>query len=441
MEPYWTGEVVGVLGIGRSGQAVVEAMESEVRTLVVYDDGVDSLPETVRESDRVEWWSDPDRRAPIDRWIVSPGVPPDHERLIEARKRGIPIETELEVGFELARGPVWAVTGTNGKTSTVHLIGALLETVGNRPVEVCGNCGHPFTTAAHRTPEAHFVVEVSSFQAEALSRFRPGVTVLTGLGEDHIDRHGSVEHYHELKRELVRRARFRAVVPEGPGDPGSPVSRDATRVRFADTRFQTPEDNWNQLEMIVEIEDLEESVRRFPRNLTAALAALDEIPTSREIRQALTEREQLPYRAESLQLHGNRTVVNDSKATNPGAVLYLLERTRGPYRLLLGGNDKDLPLDGLIEVLEEREPVEVMVAGTGDLARRLQRTLKNRDLNLDTRKQWEPAVKDLIRRSRSGETILLSPAGTSFDAFDDYRDRGDAFRHWVEEVKESWPGN
>lgn len=423
-------QLVGILGFGQTGRAAVRFLRQHGQgSLLVYDD---RSPEEIERPDWAEtadWYLNGNRPDQLpDAWIVSPGVPPDHPLLERSRSARVPLFSELDLGWSRARGSIIAVTGTNGKTSTVRLLGGLLTEWSDDPVEICGNCGYPFSEAVREHPEATFVVEVSSFQIEWSRRFLPQVGVLTSLGADHLDRHGSLERYHDLKRSLLRMATDRAVLAAEENLEDGPEQRRT----FDQSGFEGA-DGWRQLEDLVEPGKLPNYLQQFPQNLTASLAACPKVAEG--LSAGDFDDEWIPsYRASRRDLPGGRWVINDSKATNPGAVLNLLDSIQPPFRLVIGGGDKDLPVHSLGQVVEARGPVEVVVAGSGDFAVKFAEECSSRDLSLRRVNTWKKAVQSTLRRLEPGEGLVFSPGGTSFDRFENYAQRGQAFDRWCKEV-------
>ncbi|MDX1631516.1 MAG: UDP-N-acetylmuramoyl-L-alanine--D-glutamate ligase, partial [Thermoanaerobaculia bacterium] len=205
-----------VYGIGVSGRAATRLLlDRGVEVLAV--DARDPGPEELGELSRapgleLRLGSDPEEcPANVDAVVLSPGVPPQRPLVISAREKGLPVLGEVELAFPLTRGPVLAVTGSNGKSTTVALAGAMLE-AGGRPVEVCGNIGRPLCAAVTESPGAVFVVELSSFQLESIRDFRPVAAALLNLSPDHLDRYSNLREY--------RRAKERIFENQGPDDIG-----------------------------------------------------------------------------------------------------------------------------------------------------------------------------------------------------------------------------
>lgn len=444
-----TDERVGVYGFGTTGQAVVEHLMDHAGSLTVLEDTPPERAEYDPDDwpDRLSWWIGPDHfQNELDRLIVSPGVPGHHPFVRQVREAGVPVWGELELAYRLCEGRIWGVTGTNGKSTCTELIGAALEVrEGPGRVSVCGNRGRPLMNAVmdprHNAEE--YAVEVSSFQVEGFDAFTPDASLLTNLGDDHRDRHRSLHEYHGLKWQLLKRTRRsgRVVVP----------ARHRGSRRWLDRRPDVvfvAGDRTHGLETDVHLKDGELQVTDgrislasvppvlglFPENLLASLALVFDRPTVEDVRGTLERFSPPPHRVEALEVRDGVRVINDSKGTNPHAVLSLVENVDAPVRLLLGGGGKNVDYEPLVRELAARRVRDVRLCGEGSACGALEALLREFDLPYRREQQWEDGVKDLVREAQSGEWVLLSPGGTSFDAFRDYRQRGEAFRRWVDEV-------
>lgn len=442
-------ERVGVYGFGTTGRSVVEHLLDRVGSLTVLEDAEpgegsfdpDDWP------DSITWRIQPGQfKNDLDRLIVSPGVPGDHPFLRQAREAGVPVWGELELAYRLCEGRIWGITGTNGKSTCAELVGAALrsrETPGT--VSVCGNRGNPFLDSVMDAGGSieEFVVEVSSFQVEGFDAFAPDASLLTNLGEDHRDRHGSLYEYHGLKWQLLKRtARAgRIVLPARHRRSEGWLARrpdvvyaagDRTRGLTKDLRLANGE--LQLADGRLALSSFPPVLRLFPENLLAGLALVFDGPTVEDVRSTLEAFTPPPHRVETLGSPDGVRVINDSKGTNPHAVRALLASVDAPVHLLLGGGDKDADYAPLVRDLEEARVQTVILCGDGSACEPLQALLEAHDLSYRRSREWEDGVKQLVRGASSGEWVVLSPAATSFDAFRDYRERGEAFRRWVGEV-------
>ncbi len=443
------GETVGVYGFGRTGKAVTRALLPVCKQISILEDGT---PEAFREqqenwSDLLDWYFSPvSLSGEMDRLIVSPGVPIDHPVLRQARSQGIPVQGEVELAYQLCSGRVWAVTGTNGKSTCSELVGALLQAQGKNAV-VCGNRGKPFIEAVFENNNPDFVVEISSFQVQSMEDFLSDRSLLTNLGDDHQDRHSSLEEYFSLKWELIRRTASggRVVLPQSRREEWT--ERTDTReqeelffghheVKGLDIHLRWTEEGLEYGKYFIPANNFPNIIRLFPENLLAAIALVQPPAQKKVISRALTHFSVPPHRAELLKTGAGVMVINDSKGTTPTSVQALIQNTPGKFSLILGGGEKSANFDDLFSCLAGRvEDLRALyLCGEKELTDRLVEQAVENEVKYQRHSNWEKAVKSLLKSAKEGETVLLSPGATSFDEFDNYRQRGRKFRRWTKEV-------
>jgi UDP-N-acetylmuramoylalanine--D-glutamate ligase len=330
--------------------------------------------------------------------VKSPGVPGEAPLVVAARGRGIPVWSEVELGARLLEGArIIGVTGTNGKTTTVELLGAIFRAAG-REVAVAGNVGTPLTSIRN----ADWVVcELSSFQLEDVHELACDVAVLLNLEPDHLDRHGSFEAYRDVKLRIFERARVK-IVPQGLG--------------FEGTEFSADEE--------LPAEPLIRG-RHNRENAAAATAAARAARIADEaIADALRTFVGVPHRLEVVGEHDGVRFVNDSKATNVAAARRALAAYADePVHLILGGSYKGEDFNPLAAAIG---PNVRSVHLIGEEAPRLAEVI---DGHLD--ETLERAVTHAVELAAVGDVVLLSPAAASYDQFDNFEVRGDAFRNLV----------
>ncbi|MEE9273841.1 MAG: UDP-N-acetylmuramoyl-L-alanine--D-glutamate ligase [bacterium] len=379
-----------------------------------------------------------------DLLIVSPGIPATNRFIGMALEGGAEVISEIELAWRLCPAPLAAVTGTNGKTTTTAMIAGILEEAGFR-APLGGNIGNPLVETVEREGgEADFVVaEVSSFQLEWSPTLRPRAAVITNVTPDHLDRHPDLEEYAALKARLLEN--------QGPGDAKVLNADDPLTARrlaggeqaaLAFSRAGAVGEAGAFAEG-GEVFLMEAGVRRpvcavsdlaVPgvhnlENFLAACAAAGFLGAPPEAMARLARSFRgLAHRMEPIAEIGGVRWVNDSKGTNVGATAMSLRSVEGGVLLIAGGTDKgsDLaPLEGPV-----RERVRRMVL-IGEAAGRFARFFEGM-APIDRVGGLEEAVALCAREARPGETVLLSPACSSFDQFRDYADRGEAFRRAVQ---------
>jgi UDP-N-acetylmuramoylalanine--D-glutamate ligase len=406
-----------VVGLARSGEAAALALARRGVRVVGVDRNVELGPGRLRESgvEVVLGAEDPALVDDVDLLVKSPGVPSEAPLVAAARARGLAVWSEVELGSRILPNPLLGVTGTNGKTTTCELLGEIFRAAG-RPVAVAGNVGRPLTGLDGAIAEdAWIVCELSSFQLEDIEELRPRVAVLLNVTPDHLDRHGNLDAYRAAKLRIFENQEPDdvAVVPSGfPEIPGR-----ARRVEFS-ARDPLP------AEPRVPGEHNRE-------NGAAATAAARAAGIEDEaVAKALRFFAGVPHRLELVrELDGVRWV-NDSKATNPEAA----ERALGAYppglRVILGGSRKGTPFGGL--AARAREAGVSCAYLIGESADDLAEALAREGVRFRHSIDLERAVAEAHAEAERGEVVLLSPACASYDQFENFEERGERFRQFVE---------
>ena len=381
--------------------------------------------------------------AQYDALIVSPGVPPDAPILVAARSLGKPVIGETEIAA-YADIPVLAVTGSNGKSTTTALLGALVSSQYHDTV-TGGNLGHPISQLLVEQPRAgRAVLEVSCFQLETIHTFHPRVAVFTNLVPNHLDRYGTMEHYFATKQRIFENMTAENDAVLNWDDPALRGLAPALTPRtywfgFADM----PDDGLHMVGHRIVFRDRSREVELFDTGdlripgrhnvanaMSAALAAFLYGVSPEVIRKAVGTFGGLPHRLEYVCSSGGLTYVNDSKATTPESVMTAVDALSGPYAVILGGSSKGDSFDGMAAHLaqDNRLVAAVVMGATGPA---IEAALERAGLGQDhivRAASLEEAVQygaDLMAR---GGTLLLSPACASFDMFRDFEERGDAFK-------------
>jgi UDP-N-acetylmuramoylalanine--D-glutamate ligase len=345
--------------------------------------------------------------------VKSPGVPGEAALVVEARERGIPVWSEIELASRYLRNPIVGVTGTNGKTTTTELLGAMLG------ARTAGNVGRALSELKGEVGEAECIVcELSSFQLEDVESLRPRIAVLLNLEPDHLDRHGSFERYRDAKLRIFENQTPDdvAVVPRGLG----PIPGAGRRVEFS------VEDELPAEPLIPGAHNRE--------NAAAATAAARALGVAEEaIAAALLTFPGVPHRLELVaEIDGVRWV-NDSKATNTAAARRALTAFAAPLHLILGGSLKGERFDEFAQDVARANVVTAYLIGeaadplAGDLAYAAVPFLLA--VTLDR------AVAEVASAVQPGDVVLLSPACASYDQFRDFEHRGEEFRRLVENLK------
>lgn len=444
MQRSLEGKKVLVLGLARSGAAAVRLLSDEGAVVVAADESpAVSAPDGVAGLTVKHGPFDPCLLDGCDEVIVSPGVPIDHPFLLEVVRRGVPLASELELGWRFVRGRVIAVTGTNGKSTTVTMIGEILRESG-APVVVAGNVGLPLCGVARDLgPDGFYVLEVSSFQLETVQRFRPTVAGLLNLTPDHLDRYRSVQDYYHAKMRIIENCGREDTLFYNAEDRRCAEiagSFTGARVPFSSRR---PVDGGVYLDAdrIVRLRDGEREPVMLRaelgtiglhnvENALAAIAALTPfaVPAG-ACRGALARFRGLPHRMEEVARVGGVFFFNDSKATNVEATVMSLAGLDREAVLIAGGHDKGGDFTKLSPVLGNVRAVVVI----GEAAPLIEEALVPLVPRVPVVRagSMEDAVEAAYGMARPGQLVVLSPACASFDMFDNFEHRGEVFRECV----------
>ncbi|MGH2762722.1 MAG: Mur ligase family protein [Thermoleophilaceae bacterium] len=397
-----------IVGLARSGLAAARMLRPHGE-VTGTDSGRPEVPAGLQAHLGVDGVELLDRVACV---VKSPGVPHEAPAIAAARERGLPVLGELELAWRLLPNRLVAVTGTNGKTTTTELLGAIWRAAG-LPVAVAGNVGTPLASLVGALePEATVVCEVSSFQAEDSDRLRPDTALLLNLSEDHLDRHGSFEAYRDAKLLLFanQRPEDQAVAPAGMELPG-----EGRRVAFGDPGELPLEPGEIRLRGAHNLENA----------MGASAAALASGVPAEAVAEALRGFAGVPHRLEEVGTVGGVLYVNDSKATNVSSAVRGIESFDGGVHAILGGSLKGGGFEGLREAVAARCRACYLI---GEAAVRLAADLEPAGVPLRSCGDLESATRAASQATRPGEVVLLSPACASFDQFRDYEERGDRFR-------------
>jgi UDP-N-acetylmuramoylalanine--D-glutamate ligase len=426
------GTAVLVLGLGMSGEAAVRHLVGLGADVTAVDEADDAaLRERAGdlEGARVvlgDAAAGPDTAATVDLVVASPGVPEHAPSLEAARGAGVPVWSEIELAFRLANAPILGITGTNGKTTTTGMLAASLAEAGVRAA-AAGNIGFPLVVA-----------ELSSFQLRHVVSFRTPVGVLLNVADDHLDWHGTFEAYVAAKARLFERQTTEdfaihhaddesARAAGGSGGTLVPFTVGAPSAGGAgvrDGKIVVP-----QGDVIFTAALRARGVPALANAVAAAAAAAAFGAPLEPIARALAEFKPLPHRMELVAQIGGVSYVNDSKATNPHAVLAALD---GSERVVLiaGGRNKGLDLSTLTAAAGSLRAVVAIGAAGPEIAD----AFTGAGVPAERAGSMDEAVARAAAIATSGDTVLLSPGCASFDMFADYKARGESFRAAVKRL-------
>jgi UDP-N-acetylmuramoylalanine--D-glutamate ligase len=461
---------LAVLGLRRSGRpaALLARRELPEARVVALDEGDAPADDTVEvlEAAGIEVLIGPAARLPGDAGLLvkSPGVPDSSAAVQEALGRGVPLWSEVEFACRFLPNPVVGITGTNGKTTTTELTGAILRDAG-LAVAVGGNVGHALAAMPGEIPEdATVVAELSSFQLEHIERFRPAVAVLLNLTEDHLDRHGTYRAYVDAKLRVFENQTADDVALLCADDAGIREEWAAGRLAGRARRgwFSAAEDvarGPGGEELVAGVEDdvlwvrVHDELRRLCRrdelalrgdhnvlnSLAAAAAACAAGAPVGAAAVTLRSFGGVPHRLQIGGVVDGVTYVNDSKATNVDATLKALTAYSGGVHLILGGYDKGAGFDELAAATEGRVRRVLLIGATTP---RLQAAFAARAAAAPAQAtpyqvcgDLTAAVKAARAAAQPGDVVLLSPACASWDQYRDYEQRGEQFLNLVSELR------
>ncbi|PIV20562.1 MAG: UDP-N-acetylmuramoyl-L-alanine--D-glutamate ligase [Deltaproteobacteria bacterium CG_4_8_14_3_um_filter_45_9] len=443
------GKKVLVVGLARTGIATAKFLKAKgslvTATEVKPKEEMGEAVQALKGMDISTEWGGHQTEAFLkqDIIVVSPGVDLSIEPIQKAVKYGVRVISEIELAYHFIHVPIIAVTGTNGKTTTTLLVGEMLKEDG-RKVGVGGNVGEPLILFADGKDRWEvLVVEISSFQLEAIEDFRPRISVLLNITEDHLDRYPRYDDYIEAKVRIFANQNSGDLAVLNRDDPIIMQFRE--KVKAKKVLFSLKEklgkgafSNGQTISLRLGGEGEEYSLAKTPlkgihnvENMMAALTTARIFGCSKKsIQDVLNRFKGLEHRLEFVREIGGVRFYNDSKGTNVGSVVKSLQSFSEPVTLIAGGKDKNGDLSPLEALIQKRVKHLILIGEAKDRM--------NRELGglTDTvmAKTMEKAVLLAHQKAKAGEVVLLSPACSSFDMFKDYKERGKVFKETVKRL-------
>lgn len=384
----------------------------------------------------------------VDLIIVSPAVPLKIPLLKSAASQGIPIISEVELAYSLAKSPICAVTGTNGKTTTVTLLGLLLATAFDK-VGVGGNIGVPLSEVSLEVGAGGCIAaEISSYQMEATKNFRPHISAILNVTPDHLKRHGSMEVYRRMKEKIFSQqtAEDFLVLNYDDALTRDMINRAACKVVYFSRQRELAEGAFVQNNRLVikfggtrhELCTVDELGIKGGHNVENALAASMMAflagATVDGICDVLKTFQGVEHRIEFVRELGGVKYYNDSKATNTDSAIKALETFAGHIVLIAGGDDKGTDLSDFLQLVKERVDCMILV---GDAAARFKTCALASgypaEKILEAGYSMQRAVELAREIARPPQVVLLSPACASFDMYSDFEERGRDFKRIINE--------
>ncbi|MDO4541891.1 MAG: UDP-N-acetylmuramoyl-L-alanine--D-glutamate ligase [Bacillota bacterium] len=439
-----------VLGGGKSGLSAGEFLLSKGAAVDLYDDSPEVKP-AYREFPSMGLFlgEAPDiSEKKYDFAVISPGMPLSNKVAAALKAHGVDILGELELASRFLKAPIIGITGTNGKTTTTTLVGEILQNAGYK-VFVGGNIGTPLLNAVGGEYD-YFVVEMSSFQLETISKLNARVSLFLNLTPDHLNRHGDMGGYLAAKGNLAKcQSRSNYTVLNFDDSSIASLEKD---IRSQPVFFSQKEtlyrgtflqgntivyryDSKDSSEMIMDKGDI---LLPGPHNLENAMGAITVAKLlnidNKVIKNTLKKFKGVEHRMEKVCVIKGVTYVNDSKATNPDSVLKaLVSYGEAPIILIAGGRNKGSCFDELTAVIKERVKYLVLV---GECAEEMAASARKMEYeSFEIVSNMDEAVKAAAAKANTGDIVLLSPANASFDQFSCFEERGEVFKDIVLKLK------
>jgi len=423
-----------VCGFGETGKSAASFLKKRGETVSVSDIKNVSVPPGL---DFIPQKKLPDKIQAFDTVILSPGIDPRLSFVKTAKKKKIEVLGEMELAFRFIprRVKIILVTGTNGKSTVATLIDKMLKSAGLKSI-LCGNIGNPVSgIVTSLKGNEILVIEISSFQLEKHRRKKSlpaEVRVLLNAEPDHLSRYKSFAEYKKTKKEIFANMRKKDIGISGipvklgkniftlPGD----IFFERNRIKFSKRikkKFPSAE------EILIKKGGEALLLAANKENIAAACAAVlpFKIP-AKELERTIYNFKPLAHRLEFVRNFKGRRFINDSKATNVSSVLFALKNINGPTVLIMGGRDKCSSYKSLNH---EMKNIRKIIA-YGEGAERIRRAL-GKKISVSAKTKFEKALERAFAESRAGDTVLLSPGCSSYDQFENFEKRGEAFKKWV----------
>lgn len=449
-----------VIGAARSGIAAMKyLLKHKAGKVILYDERKQEIciPDDKKRSellknDQLELIFNQninkDKVQQADMLVISPSVPPSNQLVIWANESGIPVVTEFEFAYSFAKAAVIAITGTNGKTTTTTLIGELCNNA-NLNTQVVGNIGYPFISLVDELDETGvFVAEISSYQLELCTIFKPKISIITNITPDHLDRHKTFEEYVRVKYKIFMNQDATDTLIVNADDEFAKKAVDEAKCRclmfstentIENGAYYNKEDdglylseNGKKIFLLYKNDLKIPGMHNVANALCAAAASYAYGISVDVIVNTIKNFGGVDHRIEYVDTKHGVDYINDSKGTNTDATIIALKAMTKPTILILGGYDKGSKYDDLIEYIKDKV-VHIVVLGQTK-----QKIIEMLDkygyYSYFAAENYQEAVCLCKKLARTGDCVLLSPSCASWDMFSSFEERGELFKELVKEV-------
>ncbi len=429
-----------ILGLGTTGISAIDNLPQDQYELYAYDDRtelIEKLPEHVHPYD-------PD--ATIDLVLKSPGISMENKMVRTFVEQKVPVISDIELAYRLtATKHIFAITGTNGKTTVCLLLHRVLQEAGRKGY-IGGNIAIGILEPALKaTEDEYLVIECSSFQLETIETFRPEVAIITNISEDHLDHHGGLENYQKSKLRIFENQTDEDVLILNIDDPylsgiGEENPRAyVTSVRNLEERgaYILDDQLWYNLgygpTFFMDVKDLQLRGNHHLRNFLEVLVAARWLGVDPEsIKETFMNFQGVEHRGEFVVKHEGVTVINDSKGTNIDSTVTAVDSIEEPIHLIAGGYNKGSDFSEMFEQIGHAIKKLYLIGETADIM--MEEAEHAGVLSVQKFENLREATHAAMAEARTGETILLSPACASWDQYKNFEERGREFKQIVLEM-------
>ncbi|MGN0375230.1 MAG: UDP-N-acetylmuramoyl-L-alanine--D-glutamate ligase [Butyrivibrio sp.] len=446
------GQKVVVVGTGVSGMGAVKLLSDTGAEIYLYDGNDKLTVEDVRnklpEGAKAEIiiGSMPDELIQkAELLVISPGVPIDSEIVNRYRDAGVPVWGEIELAYNYEKGTVYAITGTNGKTTTTSLLGEIMKNYNDRTF-VVGNIGNSYTGEVLKTgSDSITVAEISSFQLETIHDFKPVGTAILNITPDHLNRHYTMENYIKVKESITKnqdengfcvlnyddevlkefgKTLINPVYFSRKAIPPKGAFLESGRIKYTDG---------NGVQDLMGVEEMKLFGNHNYENVMAAVCMAVNAGVPMDIIVSTVKNfKGVEHRIEYVREKDGVVYYNDSKGTNPDSSIKAIEAMSRPTILIAGGYNKHSEFDGLLEAFNGKIKLLVLM---GETAGQIEQTARKHGFdNIINVKDLKEAVEVCAANAVDGDAVLLSPACASWDMFRSYEQRGELFKKYVQEL-------